>query len=233
MYRVAAFFVVVLGNPRAVESASETPLCRCEASFERLYDRRHRHLLEGFDRGLKNSASDSFPYDYGTAYINDEGYFVIDGVVVLPDDNELCQAFDHDNRVKAWMTLFGEHRNLKEDSNKQQQHSSSDTKSSGTVVGEPTDPEVVSAILDNGISTEEHKKPSDCAAMTGELMTEEKRAVGHVKLKVYFAWAKAAGGAWVPFLIAGLFAFVEGMFFRDVLDRSIFSCCSSASFSAL
>ena len=121
MYRVAAFFVVVLGNPRAVESASETALCRCEASFERLYDRRRRHLLEGFDRGLTNSASDSFPYDYGTAYINDEGYFVIDGVVVLPDDNELCQTLDHDNRVKAWMTLFGERRNLKEDSNKQQQ----------------------------------------------------------------------------------------------------------------
>lgn len=42
-----------------------------------------------------------------------------------------------------------------------------------------------------------------------ELMPEETRSVGHVKLDVYMAYARAAGGVWVPFLITTLFASVE------------------------
>ncbi|CAB9522599.1 Multiple drug resistance-associated protein-like transporter 1 [Seminavis robusta] len=44
-----------------------------------------------------------------------------------------------------------------------------------------------------------------------QLMTEEARSTGHVGLPVYLAWAKAAGGYWVPFAIVLIFGSVEGM----------------------
>lgn len=44
-----------------------------------------------------------------------------------------------------------------------------------------------------------------------KLMTEEARAVGHVKLGVYLSWAEAAGGYWVPFIITLFFGLVEGI----------------------
>ena len=124
MYSFAALALVALGNLFVVACAQET-LCRCEASFENLYDPRHRHLLQEFHRGLPR---DGVPYDYGTAYTIDEGYFVIGGVIVLPDGSNICQSLDHDNRVEARMESFGGRRNLavgylEDDSNQQHQHS--------------------------------------------------------------------------------------------------------------
>lgn len=119
MYSFAALSLAVLGNLFVVESVPEKS-CRCEAPFESLYDRRHRPLLEGLDRGLKLSLQDGFPYDYGTAYTIDVGYFVIDGVIVLPDSSEICQTLDHGNAgVMAWMEPLGRRRNLAVDSNQQ------------------------------------------------------------------------------------------------------------------
>jgi ABC-type glutathione transport system ATPase component len=45
----------------------------------------------------------------------------------------------------------------------------------------------------------------------GDLMTNEfkERAVGKVDSQVYFAWARAAGGAWLPFLILAVYGLVE------------------------
>ena len=43
------------------------------------------------------------------------------------------------------------------------------------------------------------------------LMTEEARSIGHVGLDVYLAWAKAAGGYWVPCALIFLFGAVEGI----------------------
>jgi ABC-type multidrug transport system ATPase subunit len=43
------------------------------------------------------------------------------------------------------------------------------------------------------------------------LMTEETRSTGHVGKDVYLAWAKAAGGYWVPFVIVLTFGSVEGI----------------------
>ena len=40
-------------------------------------------------------------------------------------------------------------------------------------------------------------------------MTEEARSIGHVGLHVYTAWAKAAGGLWVPFVLVVVFGLVE------------------------
>jgi len=47
----------------------------------------------------------------------------------------------------------------------------------------------------------------------GTLMTDEfrERESGHVGLRVYLAWAKAAGGAWVPILIVLVYAAAEGV----------------------
>ena len=118
MYSVAALSLVVLGKILTAESA-QPKLCRCEASFESLYDRSHRDLLLDFDRGLKLSTQNGFPYDYGTAYTIDGGFFVIDGVIVLPENSQVCQALDQGT--------FGGRRslvvkNLVEDSNQQHSH---------------------------------------------------------------------------------------------------------------
>lgn len=43
------------------------------------------------------------------------------------------------------------------------------------------------------------------------IMTKEARSIGHVSMDVYMAWAKAAGGLWVPFVLVALFGSVEGM----------------------
>ena len=47
----------------------------------------------------------------------------------------------------------------------------------------------------------------------GALMTDEfkEREVGHVDRKIYFAWGKAAGGAWVPVVILLLYGAVEAV----------------------
>jgi len=44
---------------------------------------------------------------------------------------------------------------------------------------------------------------------TSTLMTTEDRSIGHVAIDVYFHWARAAGGMWVPFAILIPFAVVE------------------------
>jgi ATP-binding cassette subfamily C (CFTR/MRP) protein 1 len=44
---------------------------------------------------------------------------------------------------------------------------------------------------------------------TSGLMTKEQRATGHVGSDVYFSWAKASGGAWVPFAIVFAYGLVE------------------------
>jgi hypothetical protein len=119
MYSVAALsLLVLLATILTVESA-QPKLCRCEASFESLYDRRHRDLLLGLDRGLKLSTQNGFPYDYGTAYTIDGGFFVIDGVIVLPENSKVCQALDQ--------VTFGGRRsllveNLKEDCSQHHSH---------------------------------------------------------------------------------------------------------------
>jgi len=44
-----------------------------------------------------------------------------------------------------------------------------------------------------------------------KLMTTEERSTGHVGIDVYFYWARAAGGMWLPFVIVFAFAFVESI----------------------
>lgn len=52
---------------------------------------------------------------------------------------------------------------------------------------------------------------SDKTTQKTHLMTEEARSTGHVAKDVYLAWAKAAGGYWIPIAIVLMFGSVEGM----------------------
>ena len=68
-------------------------------------------------------------------------------------------------------------------------------------------------LVDVGMEKEEDLTDVDA----GTLMTDEyrDRAVGHVGLAVYLEWAKAAGGAWVPFLIVFVYGAAEAVRVTD------------------
>lgn len=90
----------VLGG--CIYSVHARELCRCEATFEKFYDRRN----------LRHSSA-YLPYAYDGAYMNEQGYYVVEGIIVLPDDSEYCNA--HSVRVRKWMALYGDgHRDLLE-----------------------------------------------------------------------------------------------------------------------
>ena len=86
---VAALFVL---NAAVSIVAQGVDLCRCTAKFEHFYDR--RSLIqqppsenEEEDRSL---AFSNYAYDYKNYYIDDAGYYVVEGVRVLPDDDPAC-----------------------------------------------------------------------------------------------------------------------------------------------
>jgi hypothetical protein len=45
-------------------------------------------LREGDERRLQNKFA--YPYDYGTAYLDDSGYYIVEGVRVLPKNDPVC-----------------------------------------------------------------------------------------------------------------------------------------------
>jgi hypothetical protein len=55
---------------------------------------------------------------------------------------------------------------------------------------------------------DELAKGEGSALMTSELLERE---IGHVDKSIYFAWATAAGGYWVPFVIVFVYAVAEGV----------------------
>lgn len=66
-------------------------------------------------------------------------------------------------------------------------------------------------LLDASIEDEmndELAKGEGSALMTSELLERE---IGHVDKSIYFAWATAAGGYWVPFVIVFIYAVAEGV----------------------
>lgn len=56
-------------------------------------------------------------------------------------------------------------------------------------------------------------KKDDTVTTDGALMTDElrERETGHVSASAYIAWARAAGGTWIPFVIIAIYVTVEGM----------------------
>jgi len=112
MFLSRILLVAVLGNFYVVK-AHQYQQCRCEAEFERLYDRRQ---LRGGSNRRDLAYVAGQPYNYDGAYTNDQGYYVVEGVVVLPHDSKYCDdgpvsVFDKRN---PWMASYGGHRNLLE-----------------------------------------------------------------------------------------------------------------------
>ena len=112
--RLLVILVVVAGGlsdkAAVMVLAQPTPrvdLCRCEAKFEYFYS--DRRLQSEADREL----SYGLGYDYGDTYVDSDGFYIVEGVRVLPDSNPACSAtkavapgniggyggiFDHNNR---------------------------------------------------------------------------------------------------------------------------------------
>jgi len=105
----------VLLASAAVVQAQE--LCRCEAEFEMFYDR--RRLLKG--PAVLNApphGSRELSYRYDDSYVNDDGYYVVNGVVVLPSDSDFCidqPVRPHSASIENFMALFGGRRDLMEE----------------------------------------------------------------------------------------------------------------------
>jgi hypothetical protein len=93
---VAAATALVLLIAVFTTAAQDIELCRCTAKFEHFYDQRlliQQQLHEEGDRSLD-------AYDNKDYYINDDGYYVVEGVRVLPDDDPVCvDSADDEARV--------------------------------------------------------------------------------------------------------------------------------------
>lgn len=77
-----------------IGEAAAAKKCRCEAKYEDFYDRR-RGLTSGDNSHRDLGGQDS--YQYGGAYEDDEGYYVVDGVRVLPKSDSACDTRGHQN----------------------------------------------------------------------------------------------------------------------------------------
>ena len=107
---VLLFGVVTWTVPSAL---AQTELCRCTAKFEHFYDDRRRALREQQDRTLLFQTK---AYDYSDYYIDDDGYYIVEGVRVLPDDDPACSG--NTNRSfssQLYAKIFGNGRNLGEE----------------------------------------------------------------------------------------------------------------------
>jgi hypothetical protein len=96
---VSLFALIAIGTATA---QGTTDLCRCTAYFEHFYDRRRRHNRNS--RDLNN-----YVYDYSDYYIDNDGYYIVEGVRVLPDDDPACMEADDDvsTTQRVFARIFG------------------------------------------------------------------------------------------------------------------------------
>ena len=113
---VAVFF----GKLVLLQAAGGDYYCRCETEFERFYDRRRRWLKGG--RGGATVQHDDI-----TSHVNDDGNYVVNGIVVLPSDSKECVTragmATGTARMDYFMYRFGHHRELldKQDADQDQE----------------------------------------------------------------------------------------------------------------
>jgi len=69
--------------------------------------------------------------------------------------------------------------------------------------------EVKAKPVEESQAKEEHDKDPKMASQGSKLMTIEERSQGHVDISVYLAWARAAGGTWLPIFIILAYGAVE------------------------
>ena len=81
----------IWGLSLLLAGASAETKCRCEAECENFYNR--RRLREASPRDLHNT-----PYDYSSAYVDEQGYTIVEGVRVLPANE--CPATGHPAEMK-------------------------------------------------------------------------------------------------------------------------------------
>jgi hypothetical protein len=118
----SATTLLLLLNTAVIALGNDVDLCRCTAKFEHFYDR--RSLLQQSPREVEEDRSLLFSndaYDYDVYYVDDNGYYVIDGVRVLPDDDPACDGSEDDAATAAphkrdgiLARVFGQGRSLVE-----------------------------------------------------------------------------------------------------------------------
>ena len=94
---------LILLNAVVSTFGQATEQCRCAASFEHFYDRRSlSQQQQQAEEGDRSLAFSNYAYNYKGYYVDDEGYYVVEGVRVLPNDNPACDGVaDDENRVSA------------------------------------------------------------------------------------------------------------------------------------
>lgn len=121
LFSTSSTTALLLLNTAAVALGNDVDLCRCAAEFEHFYDR--RSLSQQSPRELEAERSLQFSnnaYDYDDYYVDDNGYYIIEGVRVLHDDDPACDgsattAPHKRNGILA--RVFGQGRSLLEQEN--------------------------------------------------------------------------------------------------------------------
>ena len=92
---ISATALIVL-NAAITTLAQDVGLCRCTAKFEHFYDRRSLMQQQRLPvlpvDGDRSLSFRNYAYDYSDYYIDDDGYYVVEGVRVLPDDDPACDG---------------------------------------------------------------------------------------------------------------------------------------------
>lgn len=97
----ASATTLILLNAAVSTFGQDTEQCRCVASFEHFYDRRSLSQQQP-EEGDRSLAFSNYAYDYKDYFVDDEGYYVVEGVRVLPDDDPACDGTaDDENRVST------------------------------------------------------------------------------------------------------------------------------------
>ena len=105
---------LLLLNAAVVALGIDVDLCRCTADYEHFYDRRSL-LQQSPSREVEGDRALLFS-NYDNYYVDDDGYYVIDGVKVLPDDDPACDDSADDaapyKRDGILARVFGQGRSL-------------------------------------------------------------------------------------------------------------------------
>jgi ABC-type multidrug transport system ATPase subunit len=147
----------------------------------------------------------------------------VDKIVVL-NDGRVAEQGTYQELARRPNSLFGRFLNIIDETGIKRPSPSledeEDETFDGAAVQAIEEAEVSSPLRNSVISVADGPFPSPASTPNafGEeatektmLMTEESRSNGHVGKDVYLAWAKAAGGYWVPVVLLLIFGATEGI----------------------
>lgn len=90
IFAIVSAAVLLVLNAATTALAQDIKLCRCTAKFERFYDRRSLMQKQRQEEGDHSLTFRIYPYDYKDYYVDVDGYYVVEGLRVLPDDDPAC-----------------------------------------------------------------------------------------------------------------------------------------------